>query len=753
MKRIVKGIIISLLIMVCPLIIGWSATYDVHEGESIQDAIDKAEPGDTVLVHEGVYRESVLFNTGGSEGNPILLKAQENEEVVLEGTTVISGWQSCTENDAGLMILGQINPYWADIYWTIIDADNVPLDPTELVLFEDSWRLKIARTPTQTKNWGRDVTEFVYLEEEAWNHDDGTHPAEPGVYSYLIDSDYLTQPDDYWNGAYIDIYLHAMNANTARRIVSDYSRREHKVVFDEMLDYKIWYGSTPDSYSFVNHPHSINSPGEFLIFSHGEDKYKIYILPQASGNISDNITATFFAHAVRGYRSHYVTVDGFEIRGYQGHGIYFRGASGNNLKSIQVKNCYVHDVGGTAIYFIRVDHGLIENCTINRGGNRGAMINNGNFGVIRNNYISNTNSTNMSFYGMHNGMMIGNTVTGSIGDHGNGSSCYLDCTDILVAGNYYISSNMAFNELINLVVFNNVMYDAEESSRWLITPWSSWYDGYQVYMHNTLEGSYAGSMLANTGSESNWSEHFPDYYIANNIFDGLHSWTGDHIKNRSYNAYTSFAWDQREDDLGSDELDLRETSLTAIFIDPENEDADFGLSEESPVRQAGVDIIPILDSLGVRTTFPHYDFTKDINGNTWADPPSMGCSEYGSSLVITQPGDEWNNVIVNEDINPESNHMAGVTRLNVYNNIFKPSENKGVIISCNIHESADLSVILYNSMGKKIKIFYNGYINQDIFSVTWYGEDDNGRKVGAGIYIVHMKIGNFEETKKIAVIK
>lgn len=63
----------------------------------IQYAANKAQPGDKVIIHEGIYRESVVPVCGGEEGKPIVYQAADGEKVVIKGSEVIKDWKILPE--------------------------------------------------------------------------------------------------------------------------------------------------------------------------------------------------------------------------------------------------------------------------------------------------------------------------------------------------------------------------------------------------------------------------------------------------------------------------------------------------------------------------------------------------------------------------------------------------------------------------------------------------------------------------------
>lgn len=83
---------------------------------TIQRAADLAQPGDTITVHSGVYRERVIPPRGGSsDAQRITYRAAPGEAVAIKGSEVVTGWKYVV-NDTWTVTLpnsffGDFNPY------------------------------------------------------------------------------------------------------------------------------------------------------------------------------------------------------------------------------------------------------------------------------------------------------------------------------------------------------------------------------------------------------------------------------------------------------------------------------------------------------------------------------------------------------------------------------------------------------------------------------------------------------------------
>ncbi|NOY81012.1 MAG: carbohydrate-binding protein [Kiritimatiellaeota bacterium] len=63
-----------------------------HALRTIQAGVDRLNPGDTLLVRDGVYRETVTFPRSGTADAPITVRPYGDETVTISGCDLITGW-------------------------------------------------------------------------------------------------------------------------------------------------------------------------------------------------------------------------------------------------------------------------------------------------------------------------------------------------------------------------------------------------------------------------------------------------------------------------------------------------------------------------------------------------------------------------------------------------------------------------------------------------------------------------------------
>jgi len=130
---------------------------------TINKAASVAVAGDTVTVHEGVYREWVKpRNKGMSEKRRITYQAAEGEKVVIKGSEQIKDWQPIAKHIWKTMlpnsIFGNFNPYAEEVFgdWLVTIEEKKHLGDVYLngmsfyeVSCYDQLLNPIARTATQ----------------------------------------------------------------------------------------------------------------------------------------------------------------------------------------------------------------------------------------------------------------------------------------------------------------------------------------------------------------------------------------------------------------------------------------------------------------------------------------------------------------------------------------------------------------------------------------------------------------------------
>lgn len=79
--------------------------------------------------------------------------------------------------------------------------------------------------------------------------------------------------------------------------------------------------------------------------------------------------------------------------------------------------------------------------------------------------------------------------------------------------------------------------------------------------------------------------------------------------------------------------------------------------------------------------------------------------------------------------------------------------NSSTMIEFRLEEGDNVSLVIYNISGQKVRSLLSESFSPGKHSVVWDGCDDNGRKVSTGVYIGRLVSGKFEATRKMMVMK
>jgi alpha-L-arabinofuranosidase len=148
-----------------------------HPLKTISAAAELAQPGDTILVHEGVYREEINPPRGGlSDAQRIVYAAAPGEKVVVKGSEPVTGWVP-VQHDTWKVTLpnsmfGHFNPYadlirgdWFDAYDREHHTGAVYVDGHWL---KEAASKEIVLMPAGTGTPARSKSSGAYLMNFAW---------------------------------------------------------------------------------------------------------------------------------------------------------------------------------------------------------------------------------------------------------------------------------------------------------------------------------------------------------------------------------------------------------------------------------------------------------------------------------------------------------------------------------------------------------------------------------------------------------
>jgi len=265
-------------------LLGWAAGFaraaeyfvvptgnDTHAGSksapfaTLQHGVDALQPGDTLWVGGGVYRETVVFPRSGTAAKPIAVRAMAGQTVVLNGCEPIRGWKP-----------------WRDKIWQAPMAWT--LGPGRNQVFAGDAVMIEARFPNRP---APGLEMYVAGLSPLWptfgrfSIPQDTRKSQPGrITSKLLEG----QPDDYWKGGlYYGVHYEGWCAQTG---VIASSKAGEIMVDDRTRGW--WFGSAYDGKypaesedgrgMIVGHLHALDQPGEW----HWQDDTLYFIPPDGT---------------------------------------------------------------------------------------------------------------------------------------------------------------------------------------------------------------------------------------------------------------------------------------------------------------------------------------------------------------------------------------------------------------------------------------------------------------------------------------
>ena len=93
-----------------------------------------------------------------------------------------------------------------------------------------------------------------------------------------------------------------------------------------------------------------------------------------------------------------------------------------------------------------------------------------------------------------------------------------------------------------------------------------------------------------------------------------------------------------------------------------------------------------------------------------------------------------------------------LTKFALYQNVPNPF-NPITVIEFSIPNDTDVNIIIYDLMGNEVKTLINELKPVGQYQVNWDGNDNSGQSVSGGIYFYQIQAGDYNQTKKMVLLK
>jgi len=187
---------------------------------------------------------------------------------------------------------------------------------------------------------------------------------------------------------------------------------------------------------------------------------------------------------------------------------------------------------------------------------------------------------------------------------------------------------------------------------------------------------------------------------------------------------------------------LQVNSLTGLFT----WDAPSGYDQLLIAQQDRQELIEynvyLDDQLLAATPETYYQFTDLIPDQAYT-AGVQAVYDYGESEIVTI-GFVYEGVNVDFPIDPNITRLQGN-----YPNPFNPSTT----IFFSLQESGWVTVRIFDIKGALIATVADRFFAAGRDQIIWNGKDQNGRSVSSGVYLYRFRTENYEETRKMILLK
>lgn len=202
------------------------------------------------------------------------------------------------------------------------------------------------------------------------------------------------------------------------------------------------------------------------------------------------------------------------------------------------------------------------------------------------------------------------------------------------------------------------------------------------------------------------------------------------------------------DHAGANSLPMWERNLVVWSMNGENDDdEDIFMAMQNPDgSMSGSATGLLVNNNDKNQQYPRLaKNSNSLASVVWVDGLSSGKEPiYGLYLQRVNTG-----AFTSENDITNNNTPSFIQSAGNYPNPFNPETN----IVFNIKQAAHVNIEIFNVKGQKVRTLANDYFEGGLNSVTWNGQNDNGKNVGSGLYFYKIQSNKDSVTQKMLLLK